>query len=327
VTQIGIFIAVTIGSLSLLSALGSLWQPGRNRVRRRLAGEFKGGSNIAPGPLYKDLDALDIGFVGNENYAAATDEIAASLTPSRHWRSRLEVLLRQSGLAWTTQQLIWITVGASLVFACIGLGFVGWLGAVAGSFLGAVCVFFFLMTKRNVRRERYLKQLVGAFEFMARVLRAGQAVPEAFRSAVNAFEEPLSSEFERCLHQIEHGLRPEAAFRELSQRSGILELRIFVVAMTIQRQSGGNLSEVLDRLAVVIRNRVRVRQKIKALTAEGRLQALTLVVLPIITFFVMYFLNRQYAEMLLEHTRLLAATGVCMAVGVLWIRNIMNFEG
>ena len=97
--------------------------------------------------------------------------------------------------------------------------------------------------------------------------------------------------------------------------------------MTIQRQSGGNLSEVLDRLATVVRTRLRLRQKIRALTAEGRLQSLTLTVLPVLTFGVMYAINRTYAEALLSQWKLLLATVACMAVGTLWIRNIMNFEG
>jgi tight adherence protein B len=184
-----------------------------------------------------------------------------------------------------------------------------------------------LAAKRKLRSEKYRKQLVGAFELIARVLRAGQTVPEAFRAATEAFDQPLSAEFTLCLHAIEHGIRPEDAYRELSERSGILELRIFVVAMTIQRQTGGNLSEVLDRLAAIIRARVKLKQKMRALTAEGRLQALTLTVLPVLTFAVMYVLNRQYAQQLLDHWKLLAGTGLCMTAGIVWIRNIMKFEG
>jgi tight adherence protein B len=327
VLQFGIFMSVTVGSLTTLLVLGGLWRPGRARIRRRLAGEFKGDSDGPPSPLYKDLDALDGDSGTKWNPTAAADGTEPGRRRVSQWRARLEDFLRQGGVPWSVRLLFCVAAGTSLVLAVLGLVFFGWIAALAGP-VAVVCgLYFFLTTKRKIRQERYLTQLVGAFELMARVLRSGQSVSEAIRAAVEAFEDPLGGEFERSLHQIEHGLRPEAAYRELSQRSGILELRIFVVAMTIQRQSGGNLSEVLDRLALVVRTRMRVRQKIRALTAEGRLQSLTLIVLPILTFGVMYFLNRQHAETLLAHGKLVAATIACMGVGVLWIRNIMNFEG
>ncbi len=323
--QLGIFIAVTAGSLALFFVVGSQWQPGRARIRRRLAGEFVSGQQNAPSRLYKDLDVLDEDFGTPEAAGADTSEALTSrrLSP----QGRVENLLRQAGINRTARQIAWFTLGISVALGGLGLGLFGWLAGLGGCVVGVVAVLFVITTQRRSRRERYLLQLLGAFELMARVLRAGQAVPEAFRAAVEAFEEPLKSEFEQCLHQIEHGLRPETAFRELSERSGILELRIFVVAMTIQRQSGGNLSEVLDRLASVVRNRKQVRQKIRSLTAEGRLQALTLVILPGLTFGFMYILNQPYAELLLQQGRLLAATVILMGIGVLWIRNIMNFEG
>ena len=323
--QFSIFIAVTASCLTLLLALGGLWHPGRNRIRRRLAGEFGSGAGSAPSPLYKDLLALDTGSL--EKPESESDTIARPAHRSPRWRWWLEELIRRAGLNWTVRQVLGMAAASSLVAGGLGLGLFGWIAGIGGGVAGALLVLVFLSARGKMRRERYLTQLLGAFELMARVLRAGQSVPESFRAAVEAFDEPLKSEFEFCLHQIEHGLRPETAFRELSQRSGILELRIFVVTMTIQRQSGGNLSEILDRLASVVRSRMRVRQKIRALTAEGRLQSLTLVVLPVITFAFMYFLNRQYAQSLLEHGQLLAATVGLMVIGIVWIRNIMSFEG
>lgn len=313
--QAGIIVAVTGGTLALLLTLTAAWQPSRNRVRRRLAGEF-GAGEAERTPLYRDLDDL-------------ADDLAEAgpAKPKGDFRSRADDLLRQAGMPGTPRQWAVGCAAAGLGFGLTGLLLDGWAVGAVGAAVAAVTPVLVLLTRRRVRREKYLKQLIGAFELMARVLRSGQSVPETFRAAVEAFDDPLSSEFGRCLHQIEHGLRPEEAYRELAQRSGILELRIFVVAMAIQRQTGGNLSEVLDRLAAVVRARLRLRQKIRALTAEGRLQSLTLTVLPVFTFGVMYFLNRQYASELLEHPRLLVSTGVLMAVGVAWIRNVVKFEG
>ena len=102
------------------------------------------------------------------------------------------------------------------------------------------------------------------------------------------------------------------------------DMKSFLTCMMIQRQTGGNLSEVLDRLATLIRQRLRLRQQVRTLTAEGRLQGLALTVLPIVMFGAMFFLNRQYAEVLLQHSSLLWATGGLMVVGTLWIRRIVH---
>src|SRR5262249_30820962 len=122
------------------------------------------------------------------------------------------------------------------------------------------------------------------------------------------------------------GLRPEITYREMAERTGILEVRIFVMAMLIQRQTGGNVAEVLDRLAGLVRDRLRLRKQVRTLTAEGRLQGGTLVVLPVLMFGAMMVINRPYAEVLLEHVSLVAATGASMAAGLIWIRKIVNFD-
>src|SRR5262249_22016338 len=133
-------------------------------------------------------------------------------------------------------------------------------------------------------------------------------------------------EFARCQKQQNLGLRPEVTFQELAQRTGVVEMRIFVMALLIQRQVGGNLSDVLERLAMLIRARLRLREQVKALTAEGRMQGLTLLVLPFVMFAGLMVINRSYAETLFDHVPLLIGTGVAMLVGVLWIRKIVNFE-
>ncbi len=171
-----------------------------------------------------------------------------------------------------------------------------------------------------------LQQLPNAFALMARVIRAGHSVPQAMQAVAEAFENPLAAEFSRCQQQQSLGIRPEVTFQDMAQRTGILEVRVFVTAMLIQRQAGGNLSEMLDRLSALIRDRLRIRKQVRTLTAEGRLQGLTLFVLPFLVFGALMVINRKYAMVLLEHPSLLLATGAVMGVGVLWIRRIINID-
>lgn len=320
--QLGIFVAVAAAVLAALRVATTVWQPERGRIRRRLAGEFAGNDASGPGPLYRDLGSLDAELKADE----FGDGAAVAARPAG-WQPWATEMLRQAGVPGTPRQWTTWGGGAAVALGAVATPFAGWLVGVATTAVAAAAVAAGLAVRRKARRERYQQQLVAAFELMGRVLRAGQSIPEAFRAAVDASEDPLAGEFGRCVHQIEHGIRPEVAYRDLAERSGVQELRLFVVAMAIQRQTGGNLAAVLDRLAGVVRTRHRLRQRIRALTAEGRLQSTTLIVLPFLTFGVMYYLNRPYAAALLSHTHLLAATAACMAAGVVWIRRITSFEG
>jgi tight adherence protein B len=324
-TSIAVFLAATAGALVMIQVLFGAFTPDRTRVRRRLAREF-GPRSDAPNLLYKEPITLSGDFAADPpavpdgwTWSAVPD------APTRSFRERIEDALGQAAVPMTPQQFLWAVAGAGLIPAAGGAWLGGGFGGVLGLVVGCAVPILVLDARIKARRERLQKQLVGAFELMARVLRSGQSVSEALRGAVEAFDEPLATEFAGCLHQM--GLRQDEALRGLVKPSSVIELRLFVTAMTIHRQTGGNLSDVLDRLATLVRARLVLKQRIRTLTAEGRLQSTTLVVLPAVTFAVMFFLNRQYAEQLLGQVRLLLATGAFMGVGVLWIRNILSFEG
>ena len=161
---------------------------------------------------------------------------------------------------------------------------------------------------------------------MSRVVRAGQTMSQALQAVADEFAQPVAAEFAYCYEQQNLGLSAEAALRDLARRTGLLEVKIFVLAILVQQQTGGNLAEMLDKLAVVIRERARIRGKIKTLTAEGRLQAIVLLALPVFLLVVLMILNPTYTGVLLEHTNLLIAVLVSEVLGALWIRKIVNFD-
>src|SRR5215831_2903505 len=102
---------------------------------------------------------------------------------------------------------------------------------------------------------------------------------QALQAVADEFDTPISTEFAYCYEQQNLGLSPEVAMRDLARRTGLLEIKIFVLALLVQQQTGGNLAELLEKLADIVRERFRMRAKIKALTAEGRLQAIILLAL------------------------------------------------
>ena len=319
------------GSLGLAAGYAiwrDLYQRDSSRARRRMESEFQK-------PEAKPVTRTSL-FKGNVSQfdlrelipPAIADVPVASLpeTERRNWRSQLQTTLAQSGLPLTLLQLAYLSVSTALSGIVIGQLVHGPLLAGIGGIALGLAPLLYVRHRQKARHDRLLMQLSSAFDLMARVLRSGHSVPQAFQAVADTFEQPISGEFAQCQEQQNLGLLPEVTYRELARRTGVLEIKIFVMAMMIQRQTGGNLSEVLERLAALVRERVRLRNHVRTLTAEGRMQAVVLLVLPPVMFFVMRFLNRPYADVLLDHTGLLAAMMASMAAGALWIRKIIQFD-
>jgi tight adherence protein B len=319
-----IFGTVTCGLIGGYYAITGALGRDAALVRRRMNSEFHQGGpdDRAAGPLFKKLD-LDQPPAPLPDIEKAGEPNAA---PGPGLHARLETMIEQSAVQITVQQLLTVIAAFGLSLGVAGTLFRGPLLGILGALTGTSLPLLYLNYRRKVRRERLLVQLPAAFDLMARVIRAGSSVPQALLAVTDSMEQPVAGEFAQCQKQQNLGLRPEVAFRHLARRTGILEMRIFAMAMLIQRQSGGNLSDVLERLGRLIRERLRLRGLVRALTAEGRLQGLTLMVLPVLMFGVMMVINRPYAEVLLEQKQLLFATLAAMGVGALWIRVIVNFE-
>lgn len=241
--------------------------------------------------------------------------------------ARLRELIEQSGVNITPLQCMTFTAAGAL-----SLMLLFWLPlqapktGFAASILGGLAPLLFLIHMRKRRMEALRAQLPDALELMARVLRSGQTVAQAMHSVADEFPPPLGMEFGYCYEQQNLGLSPDIALRELARRTGAMEVRIFVMALMVHRQAGGNITELFDRLAHVVRQRFRLRGEVQALTAEGRMQALILLGLPVMIWACMFFLNRPYALSLFNHEWLVYGMLFAMVIGALWIRKIVNFE-
>jgi tight adherence protein B len=310
------FVAVVTAFAGAYSIVSDLYLRDRSRVSQRVDEEFRkrARARAQQSMLFKDLRAL-------------ATETGASDEPRLTVKQRFEAMVEQSGLDLTAQKLL-------LIAACsaLGLGLLGGLirqnvlvGAV-GALVGGAAPIFYVNLKRKWRSEKLLSQLPDAFDLMSRVIRAGQTMSQALQAVADEFAPPIAGEFAFCYEQQNLGLPPETALRELARRTGLLELKIFVLAMLVQQQTGGNLSELLDKLAHIIRERYKLRGKIMALTAEGRMQALVLLGLPPGLFLIMLAMNRSYAGVLLEHPSLIWMTLISESIGAVWIRKIVNFD-
>jgi tight adherence protein B len=198
--------------------------------------------------------------------------------------------------------------------------------AAVGAVVGALGPLTYVRLRQKMRLHKLLSQLPDTFDLMARVIRAGQTMSQALQAVADEFDRPIAAEFSYCYEQQNLGLPPELALRDLARRTGLLEVKIFVLALLVQQQTGGNLAEMLEKLATVVRERFRMWAKIRALTAEGRFQAAVLLTLPPAMFFIILFLNRNYAQVLLDHPLLPVVMLISEGIGALWIRKIVNFD-
>jgi len=242
-------------------------------------------------------------------------------------RERFVKLVDESGMLITPIRLLCLSAGMAL-----SLGLLTWVptgrwiyGAIA-ALAGAVLPVLYVAMRRRKRMHKMLSQLPEVFELMSRTMRAGQTISQALQSVADEFSPPVSDEFGYCYDQQNLGLTPEAAMRDLARRTGLLELKIFVLAVMVHRQTGGNLADLLDKIAHVIRDRYRIRGVISALTAEGRMQAAILLALPPIMLVIMLIINRPYAIVLFQYPLLLVGMFVSMTIGALWIHKIISFD-
>ena len=235
--------------------------------------------------------------------------------------------LEQSGIRWTTGSLFRTLLIWSGVFGLLAALVTGNpVTTLIVASLGGLVPFLFVTWHRRKRMQQLLAQLPDALELMSRILRSGQTISQAMQSVSLELPAPLSTEFGYCYEQQNLGLPLQVALKDLCRRTAVLEVKIFVLAILVNRSSGGNLAQLLDNLAKTVRARFTLRGKIRALTAEGRLQAIMLLALPPAVFVLMLIVNNAYASKLFDYPQLIMATISSMAVGTFFIHRIVNFD-
>ena len=210
---------------------------------------------------------------------------------------KLRTLIEQSGLKWTAAKL----VNSSIVAFGAGFG-AGWvflpgqfqsMAPVCGLVLGALPLLYLIRT-RSSRIHKFEELFPDSLEFVARSMRAGHAFSVAMEMIHKEFQEPLGGEFRRVFEEHNLGLPLEVALEKLAQRIPLLDVHFFVSAVMLQKRTGGNLAEILDKLAYVIRERFKLRGRIKAISAHGRMTGTALTLIPVGVAVMMFWTNPDY---------------------------------
>jgi len=307
-----IWAAGAAGVVSLWLVVHELFLRYRGQVQTRLSEEFGDlRQRSTRTALFKDLSRL-------------AQEVDAS--QGTFW-TRCELMLDQSGVTLTLQQLLLTSLCCGLLPATIVIVILQSApGGVAALLAGATIPPLYVLWRRNQRIESMRRQLPDAFDIMSRSIRAGQTVMRAFQVVADDFDPPLGDEFAWCYEQQKLGLPLDVALRDLARRTGVAELQMLVVALLVQRQSGGSPVELLENLALVVRKRNRIREKVKAVTAEGRMQAMVLLCIPPTVLAAVSVMNPDYMAPLWTQPWLLAGMAVSEVIGALWIRRIISFR-
>jgi len=177
--------------------------------------------------------------------------------------------------------------------------------------------------------EKFQRQLPEALELIARSLKAGHAFPSGMKLAADEFDDPLGPEFDETLNEINFGVSVPDALKNLTDRIDCPDLKFFVISVILQRETGGNLAEIIESLSYIIRERFKLYGKVKILAAEGKLSAIILVALPFLIMIVLRFINTDYINTLLSEPAGRIMSGMAafmMLIGILVMKKMVNIK-
>lgn len=225
------------------------------------------------------------------------------------------------------------------VLCCLGLGGIGFFAGFkfmpqAGAAVGLGLLLFslpFLYLKLAEIKfyEKFQEQLPEALDLLSRALRSGHALSSGLDMVGSEMPEPIKSEFAELVDEINLGLSMDEAFNNLCARVPSTDLRFFTIAVLVQRQTGGNVAEILDNISRLIRERIQFARQVKALTAEGRYSAGVLIALPIIMFLYMYIVRNEYIALLWTEEigqYMIAGAVVLQIIGAIIIKRIVTVD-
>ena len=303
--------AIAIGIGGMIFAVSLLFQGDNDQIEERLASLTQNGgrgaskSEAAPASLLR----------------SPLDDAPNMIEEFVNRFLNLRKFLEQTGKDISVSKFVIMSLGAGGVGAAVCFVLSPWKSVVPIAFLTlAVLPFIGLWWIRKKRLETFGSQLPAALDLMSQALRAGQSLPAGIQLVGTQISEPLGPEFHRAFEQQNLGMTMSDSLKEMTERIPNLDLRFFATAVILQRQTGGDLAEILDKISKLTRERFQIRGQIQALTGEGRISGVVLLGLPPILFAVMLKLNYDYVMMLFEDP-----LGQQMLIGALFLQFVGAF--
>ncbi|MEN2470372.1 MULTISPECIES: type II secretion system F family protein [Burkholderia] len=243
---------------------------------------------------------------------------------------RLDLVIQQSGLDWTLPKLIVLSTALpACTWLALSFATLPQIAVLPVALLVACMPMMYVMRRRARRMLKLERQLPDICDMIARALRSGHSFTGTLGMVGDEFPDPMGGEFRITFDEVNYGVSLHDALMNLATRVPVQDLRYFVIAVLIQRETGGNLAELLDSIAALIRERFKLFDKVRVLSAEGRLSAWILGLLPFGTAAVMALLNREFLSVLWEDPagiRMVGGMLVSMLFGLFWIRRIVRIR-
>ena len=248
-------------------------------------------------------------------------------------QGNIQAMLQQAGLQWAPSHLLIAMAVGGLAGGLLGymlrpLGFTV-ASVLAFAFVLGGAPLFYVRYKRSSRLKELEEQLPDALDFLARSMRAGHAFSISLEMIGTEMPDPLGQEFRALFAEHNLGAPIEVAMANFGRRVPLLDVRLFISSVALQRQTGGNLSEVLTRLAFLIRERFRLRGQVKAASAHGRLTSMVLTILPIVMIFALSFVAPDYLPQMVKDPDgkyMIVAAVLFQIIGYLVMRKIVNIK-
>lgn len=312
-----LFIAVVLMVEGLYLLWSSYKGPEASRIERRLRIMSAGAHGGAESSLLKQRLLSDTPFL---------QHVLLSI-PRIHVLDRL---LLQSGLSMKLMTFIGISAAAAIGGLVLSryLALNGFLAFVL-MIVGGTLPYLYLIYLRDKRLKKFDEQLPDALDLIGRGVRAGHALPSALKMVADEMANPVAEEFRVAFDEVNYGFSMQEALTNLATRVPSDDLQYFVVAVLIQRETGGNLAELLDNTSALIRARHKLYGTIRVLSAEGKLSAWILTLLPIVLAVVINVINPKFMQVLWTDeagVKMVIGVIILMIVGILWMRKIIKIR-
>lgn len=321
-TILVVAVLVFVAVLLLMESLFSLWRTHRGTEARKMQARLR----TLAGSRH---DALEHQYF-KQRVLSELPAVQQWLLKWR-WVAKLDEAILQAGLGWTVGRLL---------FASIVMAFVAWVatvvlahqtiltGALATAAFAALPISL-VYYKRGKRLAHIEQQLPDALDLITRALKAGHAFSAAVKMAADELSEPVSGEFRLVHDEINFGVSVQQALTHFSERIPLTDVRYFVVAVLIQRDAGGNLTELLENLSRLIRERAKLMARVKVLSSEGRMSAWILSLLPFALGAALYLANPKFMGPMITDPLGITMTQYLlfmMACGILILRKIIRIR-
>ena len=243
---------------------------------------------------------------------------------------KLDRLLRQANTKMLTGSFLAVTFFLGLVGYVVPYALThGRFLPLAGALLLMLIPLMVMLFKKRKRMKKFERQLPDALELVARALRAGHAFSSGLKLAADEFDDPLGTEFQQTIQEINFGVSVQDALKNLARRIDCDDLKYFVVSVILQRETGGNLAEIIDSIAYIIRERFKLRGKIRVLSAEARFSAIILSAIPFFIVLAIRVTSPDYLSALFTEPlgRVMVAIAlVMMGAGMLVMKKMVNIK-